>query len=128
MPQTPVTITPDITITPDLPSGVTITPDDPPDQQPAQPEPPTPTVTKSMNPKLMTAMAQKDGSPAFGVASLLGGGALLAEPIADSAAAATAVRALKPIAAKYGVKALEGAGLGMGYQLYKDLHDIFAGK
>ena len=41
---------------------------------------------------------------------------------------ATVARALKPIAVKYGIKALEGAGLGMGYQLYKELHTAFGGK
>jgi hypothetical protein len=95
---------------------------------PAKPEPATPPVTKSMNPKLAVAMAQKDASPAAGVAAVLGGATLLAQPVADSAAAATVARALKPIATKYGIKALEGAGIGLGYQLYKDLHSIFGGK
>ena len=36
--------------------------------------------------------------------------------------------ALAPLAKKYGIKALEGAGLGAGYELYHELKKVFEGK
>ena len=43
-----------------------------------------------------------------------------------SALAGTAAAAvLAPIAKKYGIKALEGAGLGLGYDLYRELKKVY---
>jgi hypothetical protein len=60
-------------------------------------------------------------APAIGAAipaAMVGAGA-------TAPAAAPIARALAPIAKKYGIKALEGAGLGVGYQLYSELKKIF---
>lgn len=35
---------------------------------------------------------------------------------------------LMPIVKKYGIKALEGAGLGAGYDLYRELKKVFEGE
>jgi len=63
------------------------------------------------------------------------GGVIGAGLVAGAGAAAAAgpsllpvAGALAPIAKKYGIKALEGAGLGLGYDLYKDLKGVFEGK
>jgi hypothetical protein len=90
--------------------------------------PATPTVTGSTNPKLAVAMAQKDASPAAGAVGVAGGVQMAAEPVLDSAAAARIATALKPIAQKYGIKALEGAGLKVGWDLYHELHGALFGK
>jgi hypothetical protein len=38
------------------------------------------------------------------------------------------VTALAPLVKKYEIKALEGAGLGAGYDLYRDLKKVFEGQ
>ncbi len=43
-------------------------------------------------------------------------------------AAPGAAEALTPIAKKYGIKALEGAGIGAGWQLYHELKKVFEGQ
>jgi hypothetical protein len=96
-----------------------------PNAELSRPEPATPQVTKATNPKLAAALAQKDASPAAGAVALAAPVALAAAPVAASELGATAARLLTPIAKKYGIKALEGAGLGMGYKLDKELEGLF---
>ena len=54
-------------------------------------------------------------------------GALSAPAIAGVTALG-ASGALAPIARRYGIKALEGAGLGVGYDLYRELKKFFEGE
>jgi len=49
-------------------------------------------------------------------------------PLVAGATVAGASGALVPIAKRYGIKALEGAGLGLGYDLYKELKKVFEGE
>lgn len=69
---------------------------------------------------------------AVGAAGLAGAGQLVA-PTAGRTLFETqgpsllrqATAALGPIAQKYGIKALEGAGIGAGYDLYRELKKVF---
>ncbi len=73
------------------------------------------------------ATAPKKAAWALGsapLAGLLGAGGLAAA----SVVAPPVARALAPIAKKYGIKVLEGAGLGMGYELYRELKKVFEGE
>ena len=70
-------------------------------------------------PQVLAGAAAMGISGPAGLAAVGEGGAALA-PLAGPAA-----RILGPIAKKYGIKALEGAGLGAGYELYKELKKVF---
>ena len=48
--------------------------------------------------------------------------------VAASGMVPPVARALAPIVKRYGIKALEGAGLGLGYDLYKELKKVFEGE
>ena len=61
-----------------------------------------------------------------GSAGALGPGLAYGAGYATEAAAPIA-RALAPIAKKYGIKALEGAGLAYGWHLYRELKSVFEG-
>ena len=69
------------------------------------------------------------GAPAAAGLALGGGGALRGPQLAAGAGAAAPgiARALTPIAKKYGIKALEGAGIGYGWHLYNELKKVFDG-
>src|SRR2546427_2661131 len=76
------------------------------------------------NPKTAIAMAGDDPSGFTGgaIAGLTAAGTVGTGmgAAADTAAGAATMRALAPIAKKYGIKALEGAGLGLGWHLYRE--------
>jgi len=83
------------------------------------------------NPKTAIAMAGDDPSGFTGgaIAGLTAAGAAgMALGAGGGTAAGTAtLRALAPIAKRYGIKALEGAGLASGWQLYRELRNVFEG-
>jgi hypothetical protein len=73
------------------------------------------------------------GAPAAAGLAIGGGAGAFAPPLAYGAgyateAAAPIARALAPIAKKYGIKALEGAGLAYGWHLYRELKSVFEGE
>ena len=72
---------------------------------------------------------RRTGSPAAAGLALGGGGALLGPGLASGGMAAGPglARALTPIAQRYGIKALEGAGLAYGWHLYRELKNVFEG-
>ena len=65
------------------------------------------------SPEMAAAAAAGTGGAALGA----GGTAVLSSPQVSSI--------LAPIAKKFGIKALEGAGLGTGYELYRQLKKVF---
>src|SRR3989442_10338850 len=83
------------------------------------------------NPKTAIAMGGNDPSGFTGqaIAGLTAAGTVGTGlgAIANTAAGAATMRALAPIARRYGIKALEGAGLASGWQLYRELKNVFEG-
>ena len=70
------------------------------------------------------------GAPAVAGLAIGGGAGALGPGLAYGAgyateAAAPMARALAPIAKRYGIKALEGAGIGYGWHLYNELKKVF---
>ena len=109
----------------------------PPVQRPADPQ-------LSPSEEMPLSQAQEDakgntgqtlrelGAPAAAGLAIGGGAGAFAPELAYGAGYATAAarpiaRALAPIAKKYGIKALEGAGLGAGWHLYRELKKVFEG-
>ena len=85
------------------------------------------TVTQEQINKEMATAPGKVGTVGL---SALGGG--FAMPAAEAGVAAVpwsgVAAGLLPIAKKYGVKTIEGMGLGMGYEVYNHLRKYFEGQ
>ena len=79
--------------------------------------------TPSMNAEDRASFDKGKAAGAMSVPAVAG-----ATAFGFSGLAASAARILAPIAKKYGIKALEGAGLGAGYDLYRELKRIFEGE
>jgi hypothetical protein len=81
------------------------------------------------NPKTAIAMSGDDPSGFTGEAiaglTATGTAGTALGAVGQTAAGAATMRALAPIAKRYGIKALEGAGLGAGWELYKELKKVF---
>jgi hypothetical protein len=93
---------------------------------------------QTMPGKVATVLGAAPVIGAAGAAGLAGAGALIAPTAARTLfetqgpsllrrGAVAGAAALVPIAKKYGIKALEGAGLGAGWDLYKELKQVFEG-
>ena len=83
--------------------------------------------TPSMPTRGATLQAQQiEQHPALAeAAGVVGSAAIPALAGAAGFANPAVAGALTPIAKKYGIKALEGAGLGLGYDLYHELKKVF---
>ena len=103
--------------------------------RPGVPRPSAPQLSPSEEMPLSQAEEDAQGNTGqtlreLGAPATIGLGLGLAAPTIASGAVAVGpgvARALLPIAQRYGIKALEGAGLGLGWHLYKELKNVFEG-